>query len=94
MSNPLWWFLRRFVFINVFNRVSKFDWSCPYCRGNLNEYNKLKRRKSMKLSQGTVIFDEDPLTEAIRREVRSFIERIVLEELAATLGRGSLSEDR
>ncbi|MEO0115352.1 MAG: IS256 family transposase [candidate division WOR-3 bacterium] len=42
----------------------------------------------MKLSQGTVIFEEDTLTEAIRREVRSFIERIVLEELAATLGAG------
>ncbi len=42
----------------------------------------------MKLSQGTIIFEEDLLTEAIRREVRSFIERIVLEELAATLGAG------
>ncbi|MEW6455583.1 MAG: IS256 family transposase [Acidobacteriota bacterium] len=42
----------------------------------------------MKFDKGTVIFEEGPLTEAIRREVRIVIERIVNEELEVALGVG------
>lgn len=47
----------------------------------------------MKFDKGTVVFEQDPLTEAIRPEVRIVIERIVNEELGAALGVGFYQRD-
>ncbi len=42
----------------------------------------------MKYAEKMISYERDHLTEAIRREVKLFIEKIVVEELEATLGVG------
>ncbi len=48
----------------------------------------------MKFDKGIAIFEEDLLTEVIRREVRGVIERIVIEELEGALGVGFYQRDQ
>lgn len=50
------------------------------------KHTKNRSPKQEESCTGTVLFEEDPLTEAIRREIRWVVETILREELQAALG--------
>jgi len=50
------------------------------------KHTKNRSPKQEESCAGTVLFEEDPLTEAIRREIRWVVETILREELQAALG--------
>lgn len=47
-----------------------------------------KDTRDLKGVQGSSLWGEDPMAEAVRKEIRSVIERLLAEELAAELGAG------
>jgi len=53
-----------------------------------------KGTRDLKVVQESSLFGEDPMAEAVRREIRSVIERLLAEELAAELGVGPYARSK